>query len=122
MRFAGGSPPCLGQSSQVYARAWRRAGSRPGSVSHEMFLDASSGRTTRQVDHVPDVQALADFAQLRARGRKESAEQPVPLEILYPSLPALSTTAQPLEDPGQLRRNRGLSLANEAAHVIDQLH
>ena len=48
------------------------------------------------------------ISRLRARGREESAEQPVPLELLLPSLPALSTTTQPLEDCRQIRRNRGL--------------
>ena len=56
------------------------------------ITNASSGRTTRQVEHVPDAQALADFAQLRASGCEESAEQSVPLELLQPSLPALGTT------------------------------
>jgi hypothetical protein len=82
--------------------AWPRAGSRTGSGSREMFvedryasmraqgnqlvrgqceseiMDVSSRGTTRQVDHVPEAQALADFAQLRARGREESADRPVP--------------------------------------------
>jgi hypothetical protein len=128
-RLAGDWPPCLGQSRQVYAVAWPRAGSRPGSGSREMYLqeryarmsaqgdqllrgrceseimDASSSRTTRQVDHVPHAQSLADFAQLRASGREESAEQSVAVEFLQPSLPALSTATQPLEDAGHLRRN-----------------
>jgi hypothetical protein len=113
---------------------WPRARSRTGSGSCELFvedryarmraqgdqmvrgqceseiMDVSSRGTTRQVDHVQEAQALADFAQLRARGREESAEQPVPLELLLPSLPALSTTIQPLEDSGQIRRNRGLRM------------
>jgi hypothetical protein len=72
------------------------------------IMDVSSRGTTRQVDHVPEAQALDDFAQLRARGREESAEQPVPLELLLSSLPALSTPTQPLKDSGQIRRNRGL--------------
>jgi serine/threonine protein kinase len=125
--------------------AWPRARSKLGSGSREMFvedryariraqgdqmlscqceseiMDVSSRGTNRQVDHVPDAQVLADFAQLRASGREESADQPVPLELLQPSLPALSTTIQPLKHPGQIRRNRGLSLAKEATRVIDQL-
>ena len=66
--------------------AWPCAGSRTGSGSREMFvedryarmraqgdqlsgarcesefMDASQNRTSRQVDHVPDAQALADFS------------------------------------------------------------
>jgi hypothetical protein len=53
------------------------------------IMDVSSRGTTCQVDHVPEDQALADFAQLRARSRKEAAEQPVPLELVQPSLLAL---------------------------------
>ncbi len=34
-------------------------------------MDATSGGTTRQVDHVPDAKVLADFAQLRASRREE---------------------------------------------------
>ena len=41
--------------------------------------EASPSRTIRQIDHVPDARALANFAQLRASGREESAQQPVPL-------------------------------------------
>jgi hypothetical protein len=84
-------------------------------------MDASSSRTTRQVDHVPDAQALADFTQLRASGCEESVEQPVPIELLQPSLPAVSTTTQPLKDPGQIGRDRRPSLAKKPTGVIDQL-
>ena len=56
-----------------------------------------------------------------ASGREESAQQAMPIELLQPSLPALSTTTQPIDDPGQLCRNRSLSLAKEAIRVIDQL-
>ncbi len=66
-------------------------------------------------------QALADFAQRRASGREESAQQSIPIGLLQPSLLALSTTTQPLKDPGQLGRYRGLSLAKEATCAIDQI-
>jgi hypothetical protein len=93
-QIAGGSPPCLRQSRQVYAVPRARAGSIPGSGIREMSLEeryarvreqgdqslrgrcqsetreASPSRTTRQIDHVPDVQSLANFAQLRASGRE----------------------------------------------------
>jgi hypothetical protein len=70
---------------------------------------------------VPDAQALADFAQLRAGGREESAEQAVRIDLLHPVLPALSITTQPLEDCGKVCGNRCLSLTEEPSHVIDQL-
>jgi hypothetical protein len=72
-------------------------------------MDVSSSRTTRQVDHVSHAQALEDFAQRRASGREESAQQSMPIGLLQRSLPALSTTTRPLEDPGQLCRDRSLT-------------
>jgi hypothetical protein len=85
--------------------------------------DASSRRTTCQADHVQYAMALADLAQLRAGGRKESAQQLVPLQLPQRSLPAMSTTTQPLEDPGQLLRDRCLEMAKEQepAGLADQL-
>ena len=124
-----GPAPARERAREVARCTWeercartRAQGDRPlrGRCESEL-IDASSGRTIRQVDHVPDAQALADLAQPRASGCEESAEQPVALELLEPSLPGLSTTTQPLKDPGQLRRNRGLSLAKEATRVIDQI-
>jgi hypothetical protein len=36
-------------------------------------------------------------------------------------LPALGAQTQPLEDPGQLLRDRGFSLAKKSARRFDQL-
>jgi hypothetical protein len=66
----------------------------------DFLLPRSVGVCLPQVDHVPRAQALADFAQLRSRGREESAQQPFPLDLFQPSFPALSTTTQPLKDRG----------------------
>ncbi len=77
----------------------------------------SSNWTTGQVHQVPHTEAFTDFPQLRAGGRKETAQQPISAELLQPVLPALGAKIQPLEDPGQLRRDRSLSLAEEPAGV-----
>jgi hypothetical protein len=70
---------------------------------------------------VTHTKAFADFLQLRAAGREETAHQSIPAKLLDLNLPALGATAQPLEYPGQLRRDRWLFLAKEAAGVVDQL-
>jgi hypothetical protein len=49
------------------------------------IMDVTSSRTTRQFDHVSHAQGLADFEQLRASGRQESAQQSMPIELLQPS-------------------------------------
>ena len=69
----------------------------------------SSNRTTPQVDRVTRTKAFADFLQLRAAGREETAQQPIAAKLVDLKLPALGATTQPLEYPGQLRRDRGLS-------------
>jgi hypothetical protein len=53
----------------------------------------SSGGATRLVDQVPDTDAFAYRALLRAHGCEESAEQPVRLEVHQPSLPTPNTTS-----------------------------
>jgi hypothetical protein len=114
------TPPSRGQSRQVYAGAWPRAGSKPGSGSHEIyleeryacmraqgdpllmrrweseFMDASSIRTTRQIDYVRDAQALADFAQLRASGCEESAQQSALAELLQPVYVSTVVSSRPI--------------------------
>jgi hypothetical protein len=104
---------------------WPRTRSKQGSGSREMFvedryahiraqgdqmvrgqcesdiMDVSSRGTTCQVDHVPEAQALADFAQLRASGREESAVQ-------GPGRPGWSPTQAP-DRSGRARR-RGIRL------------
>jgi hypothetical protein len=93
----------------------------PATVRYDLgFRTASSNRTTRQVDQVSDTEAFANFPQLRAAGREETAQQPIPAEPLQPLLPVLRAKIQPLEDAGQLRRDRRLSLAKEPAGVGDR--
>jgi hypothetical protein len=85
------------------------------------FRIVSSDRATRQVDQVPHVDPVGDFPQFRAAGREEAAHQTIAAEPFHPVLPALGAQTQPLEDPGQLFRDRGFSLAKESARVFDQL-
>ena len=85
------------------------------------FRMLSPNGTTPQVDQATHTEAFADFAQLRATCREETSQQPVPAKLLDLKLPALGATAQPLENPGELCRDRSLSLAKKAAGVVDQL-
>ena len=80
----------------------------------------SSDWTTRQVDQVPHADPVGDFPQFRAAGRVEAAHQTIAAELFPPVLPALGAQTQPLEDPGQLLRDRGFSLAKESARIFDQ--
>ena len=80
------------------------------------FTAPSSNRTTPQVDQATHTEASGDFPQLLAAGREESAQQPIPAQLLDLNLPALGATAQPLENPGQLRRDRRLS--SRAPHLL----
>ena len=80
----------------------------------------SSDRTTRQVDQVPHADPVGDFPQFRAAGREEAAHQTITAELFHPVLPALGARTQPLEDPGQLLRDRSFSLAKESARIFDQ--
>ena len=81
----------------------------------------SSDRTTRQVDQVPYTETFGDFPQFRAAGREEAAHQTIAAELFRPVLPGLGAQTQPLEDPGQLLRVRGFSLAKESARIFDRL-
>jgi hypothetical protein len=74
----------------------------------------SSGGPTRQVDQVSDTEAFAYFAQLRAGGRKETAQQPIAVEPLHSVVPVLSATSQPLEDPGQIRRRKDMRCVGDS--------
>ena len=76
----------------------------------------SSKWTTRKVDQVPNTEAFANLPQLGSGGRKETAQQSIPAEPLHPLMPALGVAIQPLEDPGQLGRDRGLSLGKSDTH------
>jgi hypothetical protein len=84
------------------------------------FMIVSSDRTTRQVDQVPHADPVGDFPQFRAAGREDAAHQTIAAELFHPVLPALGAKTQPLEDPGQLLRDRGFSLAKESARIFDQ--
>ena len=85
------------------------------------FRIVSSDRTTRQVDQVPRADPVGDFPQFRAAGREEAVHHTIAAELFHPVLPPLGAQTQPLEDPGQLRRDRGFSLAKESARVFDQI-
>ena len=89
--------------------------------SNPRFVIVSSDWTTRQVDQVPHADPVGDFPQFRAAGREEAAHHTIAAELFYPVLPALGAKTQPLEDPGQLLRDRGFSLAKESARIFDQL-
>jgi hypothetical protein len=57
------------------------------------------------------------FARLAAKKRPAKT---IAAELFHPVLPALGAQTQPLEDPDQLCRDRGFSLANESARIFDQ--
>jgi hypothetical protein len=84
------------------------------------FMVLSSNRTTPQVDQAMHTEAFANFAQLLAAGREKSAQQPIPPKLLDLNLPALGATAQPLENSGQLRRDRRLS--STGPHLLSSLY
>ena len=48
------------------------------------FMVLSSNRTTPQVDQATHTEASGDFPQLRAAGREETAQQPIPSKLLDP--------------------------------------
>jgi hypothetical protein len=77
------------------------------------LMIVSSDRTTRQVDQVPHADPVGDFLQFRAAGREEAAHQTIAAELCHPVLPALGAQTQPLEDRGQLCRDRGLARAKD---------
>jgi hypothetical protein len=69
------------------------------------FRKLSSNGTTPEVDQATHTEASGDFAQFRAAGREETAQQPIPAKLHDLKLPALGITAQPLENLSQLRRD-----------------
>ena len=85
------------------------------------FRMLSSNETTLQVDQATHTKAVADFAQLRAAGCEESAQQPIPAKLFHLNPPALGATAQPYENFCQLRGDRRLAFAKKPAGVVDQL-
>jgi hypothetical protein len=84
------------------------------------FWIVSSHGTTLQVDQATHTEVFADFAQLRAAGREESTQQPIPAKLLELNLPTLCTIAQPLENPGQIRRDRRFS--SRGPHLLSGLY
>jgi hypothetical protein len=85
------------------------------------FWIVSSSRPTRRADQLSDTEAFADFPQ-SSRGWTQSNGAAIdPAEFVDPALPAPGATFQPLEDPGQLRRGPGDSLAKEPTGVLDQI-
>jgi hypothetical protein len=58
-------------------------------------------------------QAARDFAQPLAGGREELAQQPASAQFLQPGTPALGTAADPLENTGQLARDRCLARSEQ---------
>jgi hypothetical protein len=97
-------------------------GELPAARCGRRITFVSSKWTTRKVDQVSDTEAFANLPQPGPGGRKETAQQSIPAEPLHPLMPALGVAIQPLEDPGQLGRDRGLSLAKELTGIVDQLH
>jgi hypothetical protein len=81
---------------------------------------ASSRRTASQVCHASHIQPCGDFAQPLSTGGEETAEQSTTAQFVHLSPPALGVTPQPVENSGQLRRDRRLSLAIKPPRVIDQ--
>jgi hypothetical protein len=77
-----------------------RHGNRPPAARRDSrFRIVSSRWETRQVDHVSHTQAFGHFPQLRASGRKDTAQQRTPAEPFHSDLPALSATPEPLKNP-----------------------
>jgi hypothetical protein len=86
------------------------------------FRMLSSNWTAPEVDQATHTEAFADFAQLLAAGREESAHhRSIPAKPLDLDLPTLGATAQPHENPGQLGRDRSLSFAKKPSGIVDHL-
>jgi hypothetical protein len=64
--------------------------------SEPRFWTVSSHGTALQVDQATHTEASGNFAQLRAASREESAQQPIPAQLLDLNLPALGAIAQAL--------------------------
>jgi hypothetical protein len=64
-------------------------------------------------EHIDVAVALAGFDDPVGTGS-------IPAKLLDLDLPTLGATAQPHENPGQLRQDRSLSLAKKPAGVVDQ--
>jgi hypothetical protein len=62
---------------------------------------------------------FGDCPQFDAAGRKDAAQQTLAPDIAHRVAPGLGSNAQPLEDPGQFRRDRGLPLPKKPAGVFE---
>jgi hypothetical protein len=69
---------------------------------------------------VSHLEAPGQLSQLLAASREEATERSAVLELFHPDLPALGTTANAIEDTGELCRSPGLALAKEPPGLIDQ--
>jgi hypothetical protein len=65
----------------------------------------STQRTTPQVHQVPHAKVFGDFPRFDAAGRKVTTQQTLAAELAHPVLRALGAKTQPLDDPGQFRRD-----------------
>jgi hypothetical protein len=81
---------------------------------------APRGRTPSEVSDVSHVQPRGRRPQLLSTRGKETAEQATRAQHLQASPPALCTAPEPIEDPCQLRRDRGLPGAKQPPLCIDQ--
>jgi hypothetical protein len=100
---------------------------REACTTAECGLVAISGQNRiKRPDTQPGCRALT---HVQPRGRlprllstrgKESSGQATRAQLLQASPPALCTAPRPIEDPRQLRRDRGLPRAKQPSSVIDQ--
>src|ERR1017187_4900248 len=89
-------------------------------MRYAVFKIESSGCASSQVCDASHVQASGHLPQPLSTCDKEAAEQATRAEFLLPDTPNLGVNPQPIEDPGQIRRDHGLSRAKEPPSVIDQ--
>jgi hypothetical protein len=109
------------QCLRIRGKSMPRQGDRTAIARCEpRFRMLSPNGTTPQVDQAAHTEAFADFAQLRATGREETAQQPIPAKLLDLNLPTLGATAQALENLSQLRRDRSLSASGP--HLLSSLY
>jgi hypothetical protein len=82
----------------------------------------SRGKSRREIGRIGCRRvSVWRFPAFDAAGGKDTAQQALAAELGHPVTPGLGSNAQPLEDSGQLRRDRGLPLPKEPAGVFDKL-
>ena len=110
-----------GRQTAPVSDEWRESGDGRLAARYQLQLKMESlDRTSAQVRHASHAQALGHLRQPGSAGGEESAEQLTRAEFFESELPALGVAPQPLEDPGQVRRNRSLSFTEEPSGVINQ--